>query len=379
MKKTLYLVLLYFLISCSDNLRGILVPFIRQTYHLSNNGVALFITLSMIVFAIFQWVGGYILHYFSLKETQWISFASTMLGTILILFAHSYFFFLTGIIFISLSVANYNMIIATEGPKINPRRSVSIMNGLGISYTLSGILVQGVANQYLTHCTNWKFLYIGFCISTLMVVGGFLIIAKNFPDSNISSKNTIKTDGTDTFCEPQLRLTVLFAVIVACYSGAEYAVTNWFPTYLADFSFSLAQRGTLQSVFLGTRTVGLVLFVLFGNRLTSKTAIRLCLIVNISLIIIGVTLGKLGCLLIAFSGVGFSGIFPSILVGISQALKNKLTKQTGKILALGYLLAAMINQLLGIFSDNFGVIATFIVIPILLVMVFILNERIRYK
>ena len=134
----------------------------------------------------------------------------------------------------------------------------------------------------------------------------------------------------------------------------------------------------MQSVFLGARTLGLVLFALLGAHLSSKTAIRLCLMVNVSLLVLGVILGSRGCLLIALSGAGFSGIFPSILVGISQALKTNLATQTGKILALGYLLAAVINQLLGIFSDHVGVTATFVVIPILLVLVFIINERIRY-
>lgn len=372
MKKFVYLLFLYCILSFFDNLKGILLPFIKDFYQLTNSQAAMFITLGMVVFAVFQLSGGYLLNRFSMKKVQSVSLLVTVIGVLLILFGKNYLIFLLGIALLNLAMANYNVVIAAKGPEISPKRSSTVMNALGISYTLSGILFQCIANTFVAHHTNWQLLYMMVCLLTLLVFIVFIRNDRYFPNEAQSLKEKTKKSPVSW------KIIIAFALLVAFYAGAEYSIINWFPSYLQALNFTLQQRTVLQSTFLATRTIGLVIFAILGNRLSPKMALRICMSGAFLLIGGGLLLGSNGAWLIALSGIGFSGAFPAILVKINQAVTTNASWETGKILMFGYLLSAVFNQVLGYAGDNIGFRSIYGIILIFVVMALVLSERIRY-
>lgn len=336
------------------------MPAVVTTYRLSAAQGALFITGSIAIFGLTQWLGGRILRVAPTRLLQIVMVIMYLLGGAIVIGSHAYGQFLMAMFLIAGGSGIANLMIAMAGPTLNPDKSVVVMSILGASYTVFGVGIQFFAGYFLQRGLSWRALY----WLMLGLAGLRLWLGNRITEApSIASSTIDKIRIQQGYHWPLL---VFYMVMIGTYAGAEYAMANWLPSYLVNLGFSAAIRGVVLGMFLFARTLGIAFWIIFGDRIRSQWIITSCAGVIIVTLMGGITLGQTGIWLLAISGVGFSGIFPLMLTLLSHVQRMQPVDATGIVLAVGYLIAAGVNQMIGWLSDGHSIIQVFWLIPVLI-------------
>lgn len=354
------LIALYAMLAMFDNFKGIFVPYFKQDYAISNAQVGILMTSSLLAYAVFQYICGMLVERFGHKRVVGSGIMVTILALLLIVNARSFPLLLLGFFALNIGSATFNVAVNTLGPTVQVASTATLMNIINFSYGTSNTVSQKAVGLLLARGVSWQSFFIFLAVAAaLLLIGVLLIRLPRFHQEHkviYSKKDLFKS-----------KVLYLYIVAIGFYLAAEYGTGNWFVNYMSDsYQLGADQRSTYVALFFGLETVGRIFGGMIIDRLGYYRSILAYGSGAFLLTLAGILLGRSGLLIFALAGLGYSIIYPTIMLAFYHVFKEAAVYATGLLLMSGTLLAMVVNLMIGLANDYLGSRLAFYAIAICL-------------
>lgn len=356
------LIALYAMLAMFDNFKGIFVPYFKQDFAITNAQVGVLMTSSLLAYAVFQYICGILVERFGHKKVVGSGIAVAILALLLIVNARSFALLLLGFFALNIGSATFNVAVNTLGPMVQVASTATLMNIINFSYGTSNTISQKAVGQLLARDVRWQVFFIFLIVAAALLLIGLLLI--RLPQFHQEHK--VIYSKKDLF---RNKFLYLYIVAIGFYLAAEYGTGNWFVNYMSEtYHLGADQRSTYVALFFGLETIGRLFGGLVIDRLGYYRSILVYGSMAFLLTLAGILLGRSGLLIFALAGLGYSIIYPTIMLAFYHVFKEAAVYATGLLLMSGTLLAMVVNLIIGIANDYLGSRLAFYAIAFCLVI-----------
>ncbi|NCC76913.1 MAG: MFS transporter [Clostridia bacterium] len=342
------LIALYAMLAMFDNFKGIFVPYFKQDFAISNAQVGVLMTSSLLAYAVFQYICGMLVERFGHKRVVSSGIVVAILALLLIVNARSFPLLLLGFFALNIGSATFNVAVNTLGPMVQVASTATLMNIINFSYGTSNTISQKAVGQLLARGVRWPSFFV-FLIAAAALLFIFLLLIR-LPQYHQEHK--VIYSKKDLF---KNKFLYLYIVAIGFYLAAEYGTGNWFVNYMSDtYQLGADLRSTYVALFFGLETVGRLFGGVVIDRLGYYRSILVCGLGAFALTLAGILMGRSGLLIFALAGLGYSIIYPTIMLAFYHVFKEAAVYATGLLLMSGTLLAMLVNLIIGIANDYLG-------------------------
>lgn len=342
--------------AASDSLRGVFLPQFRSVFSLTETKAALIIMVSYVGNLLFLSVGGRLSD--KLPRKRFIGGVLLLWAAALgsYIFTENYYLLLFAMIF---SMGGSTMIstsvnIITPLMFASPAMFVSIFNFLqGIGITAA----QNIGGRFADSISAWHI--VNAILLALAAVCFVLLMTLDLPDPEPAGE---KTGISDILRTPA---TFLLVAVCGCYFIAEHGLMNWLTSYGSEhLGLSVSSSAGYLSLFFGGITVGRLIFAPFIDRIGVFRCLLIWSAVGAALYTAGIALGKGGLILVGVSGLGFSIVYPMLVVLIGKFYDPSAAgSATGVVLSTATFFDIFFNAFFGSLVENAGYGKAIIVLP----------------
>lgn len=352
------LILLYAILAMSDNFKGIFVPFFKEDFQISNTLAGYLMTASLLVYALFQYIGGILVERLGHKRVVGLGILLAVIALVGLGTSRSFAALLTSMALLNSGMAMFNVTVNTLGPLLPVASTVVLMNIINFSYGVSNTAAQKFTGSLLARGVSWRAFY-WFMLVCLVLLFGYLSLLQ-IPHYH-RNKALLGAKGR-LFSNKML---YFFILALGFYLAAEYGTGNWFVNYMTEaYHLDPNQRSIYIALFFGLETVGR----LFGGFVAARLGYSASMLIYgsgaLALTTAGILLGRPGLLIIALAGLFYSILYPTLMLSISDVFQESAAYAIGLILMSGTLIAMLVNLLMGIANDRLGVQPAFLIISI---------------
>jgi fucose permease len=356
------LIALYAMLAMFDNFKGIFVPYFKQDFAITNAQVGVLMTSSLLAYAVFQYICGMLVERFGHKKVVSSGIVVAILALLLIVNARSFALLLLGFFALNIGSATFNVAVNTLGPMVQVASTATLMNIINFSYGTSNTISQKAVGQLLARDVRWQVFFIFLIVAAALLLIGLLLI--RLPQFNQEHK--VIYSKKDLF---RNKFLYLYIVAIGFYLAAEYGTGNWFVNYMSEtYHLGADQRSTYVALFFGLETIGRLFGGFVIDRLGYYRSILVYGSMAFLLTLAGILLGRSGLLIFALAGLGYSIIYPTIMLAFYHVFKEAAVYATGLLLMSGTLLAMVVNLIIGIANDYLGSRLAFYAIAFCLVI-----------
>lgn len=342
------LIALYAMLAMFDNFKGIFVPYFKQDFAISNAQVGVLMTSSLLAYAVFQYICGMLVERFGHRKVVGSGIIVAILALLLIVNARSFALMLLGFFALNIGSATFNVAVNTLGPMVQVASTATLMNIINFSYGTSNTISQKAVGLLLARDVRWQAFFIFLIVAAALLLIGLLLI--RLPQFHQEHK--VIYSKKDLF---RNKLLYLYIVAVGFYLAAEYGTGNWFVNYMSEtYQLGADQRSNYVALFFGLETVGRLFGGFIIDRLGYYRSILVYGSMAFLLTLAGILLGRSGLLIFALAGLGYSIIYPTIMLAFYHVFKEAAVYATGLLLMSGTLLAMVVNLVIGIANDYLG-------------------------
>jgi FHS family glucose/mannose:H+ symporter-like MFS transporter len=251
----------------------------------------------------------------------------------------------------AIEVGGNNLIV-----EIHNAQRGRFLNLLGVFHGIGSFTVPVVASQLLLADFSWRQIYQMTLVLTVTMGIFFLLV--RYP-----RRKSAGDGGFDLAVLRQVGFTrsmLLYYLLVAVYVAAELGIASWLVEFLQqEKGMSLARSSFYLSLFF----VFIMLGRLLGSLLVERVGyLRIMLIVAVASIV-SLTAGIFGppslAILIPFTGLFFSIVFPTATAAVSHQHAKNTGAILGLLFAFGGLGGALGPWAMGVANDVMGVLMGF--------------------
>lgn len=367
------LVMMYLIVSMSDNFKGIFIPIFKQQFGIDNTQIGYVLMASLFAYAVFQYLGGILIEKIgSYKKIIALGFVIEIIALLALIFCKNYALLIIGLFGVNAGMAMFNVSINTLGPTLPVASTAVLMNFLVFAYGVGTTTVQKVTGNLLFKGVPWSNFYLFmFIVSIALFV--YLLIIK-IPEKKIEEniKEDIEEGSKEKVNISKVignKVLILYILAAGFYLSCEYGTGNWFVNYMNEaYSLNADKRSLYVALFFGIMTVGRIFGGFVADKFGYFRSIISYGVLAAAVTILGMLLKENGLILIAISGLFYSLIFPVTITTISKVFKKKASYITGLILMCGTLIAMGISMLIGVLNDFIGVYYSYYTIGICLTL-----------
>lgn len=343
------LVLMYVIVAMSDNFKGIFVPFLKEDFGVNNTQIGYILTVSLLAYAIFQYVGGILIEKLGYKKVISLGFITGIVSLLLLISFKTYAMLVIGLFGLNIGMAMFNVGVNTLGPILTVTSTAVLMNFVNFSYGASNTAIQKTVGSLLAKGIPWPQFYV-FMLICCVVLFLYLLLIK-IPYMPKSKKITYKKK--DLF---KNKILYLYIIALGFYLGSEYGIGNWFVNYMGEeFNLDADKRALYAALFFGFETVGRLFGGFIVDRLGTFRSMLIYGGFAFLLSTAGIVLDEAGLMIFALAGLFYSIIYPTIITTAHEVFKDAASYATGLILMCGTLIAMIVNMVMGIANDVIGV------------------------
>jgi fucose permease len=359
------LFMLYVIVAMSDNFKGIVIPSLKTEFGINNTQIGYFLTISMLSFAIFQFVGGMLIEKYGKKKVLQLGFILTIIALGLLLISKSYVGIIASLFVVNAGVAMFAVSVSTIGPALPVASTAVLMNMVTFTYGASATVIQKTSGSLLLKGYDWR-TFFGFMLVFTIALFVYLFFIKIPENEDLGSTAKEKINFFEIINN---KMIWLYIACLGFYLASEMGTGNWFGNYMNElYGFNPDKRGLYVSIFFGCLTLGRLVGGFVAEKLGHFQSIAICVFTASTLIIAGIFVGQNGLIIIAGSGVFFSLVFGTIISTLGSVFNKNISYITGVILMGSFVVSTMISFLIGVLNDNLGVHAAYCTIPITLII-----------
>lgn len=347
-----------FALGISDSLRGVFAPVFSAHFSLSTTQVSFIVTASYLGNLVFLLCGGYFVDKFDHRRVLLAVTGLWMGALLLFVLTDSYpallcaMFLAMGastLLSTTINVVTPLLCAAAPGLTVN---LLSFIQGVGTSGS------QKVAGTFADGFPAWR------AVNGMLLLLGALcvliLLRVRLPAKPVIYKESAGI-GSVVKSRSFLWLVLLFGV----YFVAEHGIMNWLVLYATDgLGYPSATASTYLSIFFLGITLGRFLLSPLVDKLGVLRSIRIfSLLAGLLYCIGGVFSGPM-LLLLSFSGIFFSILYPTMVLMIRRFYPSScIGLATGTIISAGTVFDIGFNIAFGAAVDAAGYRASFFILP----------------
>ncbi|WIV12621.1 MFS transporter [Proteiniborus sp. MB09-C3] len=372
-EKTNYLIIAFMfaimiLSAIADNLRGVFIPSFKADFLVKDTHMGVMIVVGSIGYIIFAYLGGMICETMGHKKVISMGIALTILSLVTLYLSPNFAVLLVGMFLLNAGWAFIGLAINTAIPIIAVSFQAVIMNLVHFCYGIGATITQKSAGLLLFKGIEWRTMYL--CISILYFIVFIAFIFVKMPSVN-KSKEDKKIDYRSIF---KHKLIYFYMISLGLYVAAEIGTGNWFVNYMREtYKYNENQGTYYTTLFFGTYALGRLLGGFIVEKLGTVKTVLISSVLAFLFYIIGLAVGQKGLILIGFSGLFFSIIFPTLILSTNEVFKKNTTYIIGILTTASSAISMAVNFIIGWLNDCIGVPKAYYTIPVclLLNMVFV--------
>ncbi len=143
-------------------------------------------------------------------------------------------------------------------------------------------------------------------------------------------------------------------------------MVNWLPNYLQEiYSFPVNKAAAYLTVFFALYTGSRLFTGFFAEKIGHLKFVYVSMTLSVLTIIIGLSAGMIGPFFMIASGVFIAGLFPTVIVTLTDEYNHDIGIVIGFSIAVARIVAMFGNYIIGIVSQEIGPAMGFAVLPIL--------------
>lgn len=367
------------IIAVSDALRGVFLPQFRETFSLTESQGSRIIMVSYVGNLLFLSIGGYISDRVPKKRFIGGVIALWSAALAVYVFTENYYILMFAMMF---SMGGSTMLstsinLVTSVLFLSPAMMVSIFNflqGAGIT------AAQNIGGRFAGDIANWH--YVNLILLVLAAVCLVLLWRLDIPEEEKSADKDEK---------PKNGLLMIFGSpagyllipICGCYFVAEHGMMNWLTSYGSEYlGYTVEQSAVYLSLFFGGITIGRLVFAPVIDKLGIFRCLMIWSAVGAAFYVAAIVLGKEALFLIGISGLGFSIIYPMLVMLIGKYYDPSVSGSvTGGVLSVATFFDIGFNAFFGKAVESFGYGISIMVLPVTAllcsVLIFVLKFTVR--
>lgn len=363
-KKTIgFLFLLMILVSMGDNVRGVFIPVFKKEFGVDDTSMGLMLIISSLGYMTFTFIGGILCDKIGQKKVLKIGMVSCITSLILLFYSPNFIVILIGMFIINMGVSLIVISINTLIPLLAISFQAVLMNMIHSFYGVGATITQRGSGYMLYEGFSFRTIYM--ILIFLFLIAFLISFIIKIPEKN---KDEVE-ESINWNIIFKNKITYFYILALGLYISAEMSTGNWFINFMqTTYNFNENKSALYSSIFLGIFTIGRF----FGGFIVEKVghfkSVMISLFLATTLYTSGLLLGSKGLIIISFSGIFFSIVFPTIVVTISKVFPNNSSFVTGIVVSIASGISMIVNFLIGYFNDIIGTYGSFYIIPISLVI-----------
>ncbi|WP_164470895.1 MFS transporter [Vaginisenegalia massiliensis] len=350
LRASLTLFILMFSVAFVENIKGVIIPQIKASYHLNATNISFMLTLSALAYVGATYLAGEIIESFGRKWTEALGIGLAALGCAIMGFSPSFSIFILGMIILNIGFGFNGVIINVVMPAMFVTYQSIAVNGVHFMYGFGATVGQRLAGYLIGQ--GWTFSMMYRYLMGIMAVLALLACFIYYPKVNSDEAKESSAPPLNPYRQPYFWL---FVSAMSLYVFAETGLGNWLVDYLKVTQKMGENQG---SQYIATFFMLLALGRLMGgwvvDRLGKLRSIIGGSIIGSVLIVVGILLKGPGYYCVSLAGLFYSIVFPTSVLMISQVFKHRVSYMTSKILTLTFAGSMILNQLVGWVTDQLG-------------------------
>lgn len=356
-RKLIYLSFFFMcLFSITDSTRGVFLPFIKDSYLVTDTQLGLISSLSSLSFMIAMPLAAMIAERFGYRALIRWAFAVQILSVFVLRFAVNYSFVLAFYVLLSIGGALLLYAINTIIPQLAISNHAYYMNWTHCMYGIIASSSTVALGWVLRTGVDWKVLY--YITVVFMALGIFVNRKKEYP--------WIPRHDEKSRSHALLKQPILYAYIVifGFFVSAESGMIVWSIHYFDQaYQIDTGIASILAAGFLISISIGRMIGSRFLERVDHFRMVQATQSIAMIMVTVGLLLGRNGVWLLPLSGLFFSINYPTMLVSISTVIKNQTQRAVGYITGFTGSIVFVMHIIIGRISDHFGMWIAMFLIP----------------
>lgn len=360
--------LIMMLIGFVGNLRGVLLPNIKQNLDIDYTSFGLLIFFTGIGYMTAVFAGGIISDKLGHKKVFLFAFVLVTFGIIGIAYTRSFQILVVTMTVLYMGLGSFDVGLNSLAPRLFITNTAVMMNLMHLFFGVGSSVSPKLASWMLTKKAAWHLVYTYslFIIAAAFIL--FLFCSFNLGRTVHASEKT-----------PVLRLLAnkkvwLFIGVLGFCESTEVGLVSWLVNFLqVERGMSESASAQYMFYFFLLYVVGRLLGGHIAERIGYIKTVAACLSVVAVLFAVGLFLGAGGAILFSLMGLFISVMFPTMIALIAKEFKESAGSVMGIIMTSAGLICMFTNSLTGKINDSIGVSAGFagILVYALLVIVFL--------
>lgn len=350
-----------------DNMRGVLIPSIREAFHIDYTSLGWMMLISTVGYIGATFTGGMLVDRFGQKKVIFMGLICLAGGALGISTAWSFPVFVLFIFLLGYGVGFINIGASTITPILFVKNQAIMMNLLHFFYGIGATIGPRYAGVLLASNYLWRDVY-RYSILVIGVIAVYFVTCR-FPKVERSGKRhkvPLRQIASD-------KRIILFSVLLGFYVAGEIGIANWFVNYLQQGrGVTPLKSASYLSLFFMIFTFGRLIGGFVAERLGYMRSIILYAAMTIFCLGLGMFGGKFFVGMISISGFFFSIIYPTTMALLIKTFHCGINSILGFVMALSSVINMLANWMVGKANDLFGVSIGFYLILVYMMMVLML-------
>ncbi len=350
-----------------DNMRGVLIPSIRESFQIDYTSLAWMMLISTLGYIGATFTGGILIEHIGQQKVIFIGLIGLVAGAFGISSAWNFFALIFFMFILGYGIGFINIGASTITPILFVRNQAIMMNLLHFFYGIGATIGPRYAGVLLASNYLWRDVY-RYSILVVGALGIYFLICK-FPKVERSEKRhkiAFRQIASD-------KKIILFSLLLGFYVAGEIGIANWFVNYLQQGrGMTPLQSASYLSLFFMIFTFGRFIGGFIAEKLGYMRSIILYVAMAIFCLGLGIFGGPMFVIMISVSGFFFSIVYPTVMALLIKTFNRGINSILGFVMAVSSIINMLANWMVGKTNDLFGVSVGFYLVLFYMVIVFLL-------
>ena len=361
----------------SDSSRGVFSGIFEKDLALTKPQVSLIVTVSYVGNLLFVALGGKAADRFDRKKVILSVLVIWTLAQMLFAATNNYFCLLIGMFFSMGASTLLNTLMNLLSPLFFGSMAGMFVN---ILFFVQGIGTSG--NQKITGSladSYDDFRVIGILLCAVGIIGAIILGLKKFPEEPVAEKKEKAESSVKV--KLSYKTVIMLGIVFGFYFIAEHGIMNWWSMYSQQgLGLTSAKASTGVALFFGTMTVGRLVMAPLVQKMGTQKSLYYLGGIGCIVYIAGVLLGVKGTLILGFSGIFISIIYPTIVLYLQEFFpKESVATATGLVISCGTIFDIAFNAVFGNVVELVGFGICKVIFPVSMVLFYIGLRLCRVK
>lgn len=350
-----------------DNIRGVLIPSIKDEFMVNYTSIATMMLLSTLGYITATFTGGMMTDKIGHKKLIFAGFLFAITGIAGIATAGTYFVLVLFMFFLGYGIGLLTMGASTLAPVVFVKNQGIMMNLMHFFYGMGATVGPKYAGMLLAAGTAWRDIYRYSLIFVGMALIYFLFC--KFPHIEEKKKEE-RVPLREILMD---RRVVLFSLLLGFYVASEVGLANWLATYLQNVKgMSESRSASYLSLFFMIFTIGRLIGGFIAERVGYMRSVFIFVLSALVCLAIGIFGKKEYVMIISLGGFFFSIVYPTVMVILIKSFKKGLNSIMGVVITASSGINMIANWFIGKMNDLFHEAVGFSMIMFFLSVVLVL-------